>query len=270
MNQRREKDIINHKPPADKPATQDVPPPPEDRQLQKAVEYLPSNWPKPARKPTEPRRRAGVGTARRRRDDHPDPRDHLRRDGGGRGHGPAGRCWASVVASQDKLHERFRGVVPEIAARAHVERILPVIDEALRRAGVGLADLDAIAVANTPGLAGSLLVGLVAAKTLASGAGQTAGRREPLARPHLRLPDRQRPRGVSLRGPDRQRRPQQPVSLPQSVRIRALGRHDRRRRGRGVRQGGQHAGPALSRRAGDLAGRRSPGIPGPIVFRGRC
>src|SRR6185295_2273422 len=74
---------------------------------------------------------------------------------------------SSVVASQDHLHERFGGVVPEIASRAHVERILPVIDEALRRAGISLADLDAVAVANTPGLAGSLLVGLVAAKTLA-------------------------------------------------------------------------------------------------------
>jgi N6-L-threonylcarbamoyladenine synthase len=73
---------------------------------------------------------------------------------------------SSVVASQDKLHERFGGVVPEIASRAHVERILPVIDEALRKANITLADLDAVAVANTPGLAGSLLVGLAAAKTL--------------------------------------------------------------------------------------------------------
>jgi N6-L-threonylcarbamoyladenine synthase len=72
----------------------------------------------------------------------------------------------SVVASQDELHQRFGGVVPEIASRAHLERILPVIDETLRKAGVTLADLDAVAVANTPGLAGSLLVGLVAAKTL--------------------------------------------------------------------------------------------------------
>ncbi len=72
----------------------------------------------------------------------------------------------SVVASQDELHQRFRGVVPEIAARAHVERVLPVIDETLRRAGMTLDELDAVAVANTPGLAGSLLVGLVAAKTL--------------------------------------------------------------------------------------------------------
>ncbi len=73
---------------------------------------------------------------------------------------------SSVVASQDALHRRFGGVVPEIASRAHLERILPVIDEAIRRAGLALDDLDAVAVANTPGLAGSLLVGLVAAKTL--------------------------------------------------------------------------------------------------------
>ncbi len=73
---------------------------------------------------------------------------------------------ASVVASQDALHRRFGGVVPEIASRAHVERILPVVDEALRKAGISLGELDAVAVANTPGLAGSLLVGLVAAKAL--------------------------------------------------------------------------------------------------------
>jgi len=75
---------------------------------------------------------------------------------------------SSVVASQDALHERFGGVVPEIASRAHVERILPVIDEALRKANCTLDDLHAIAVANTPGLTGSLLVGLTAAKTLAA------------------------------------------------------------------------------------------------------
>lgn len=73
---------------------------------------------------------------------------------------------SSIVASQGPLHERFGGVVPEIASRAHVERILPVIDTALREADVALEDLDAVAVANRPGLAGSLLVGLMAAKTL--------------------------------------------------------------------------------------------------------
>ncbi len=73
---------------------------------------------------------------------------------------------SSVVASQDALHNRFGGVVPEIASRAHVERIIPVIDEALRKANVKLTDLDGVAVANTPGLAGSLLIGLTAAKTI--------------------------------------------------------------------------------------------------------
>jgi tRNA N6-adenosine threonylcarbamoyltransferase len=72
----------------------------------------------------------------------------------------------SVVASQEKLHERFGGVVPEIASRAHLERILPVVDETLKRASLTLDDLDAVAVANTPGLAGSLLVGLTAAKAI--------------------------------------------------------------------------------------------------------
>jgi N6-L-threonylcarbamoyladenine synthase len=73
---------------------------------------------------------------------------------------------SSVVASQAKLHEVYKGVVPEIAARAHVERILPVIDETLKQACLTLDDLDGIAVANTPGLSGSLLVGLTAAKAL--------------------------------------------------------------------------------------------------------
>ena len=92
------------------------------------------------------------------------------------------------------MHERFGGVVPEIASRAHVERILPVIDEALRKAGLTLADLDAIAVANTPGLAGSLLVGLTAAKALCVACESAAGGRQPFAGPHLRLPAGQRPR----------------------------------------------------------------------------
>lgn len=72
----------------------------------------------------------------------------------------------SVVASQDELHARFGGVVPEIASRAHVERILPVIHETLQRAGVSLDQISVVAVATTPGLAGSLLVGLCAAKAL--------------------------------------------------------------------------------------------------------
>jgi N6-L-threonylcarbamoyladenine synthase len=74
---------------------------------------------------------------------------------------------SSVVASQEELHRQYSGVVPELAARAHVERILPVIHEALRRAAIQPAELDLIAVAHTPGLAGSLIVGVAAAKALA-------------------------------------------------------------------------------------------------------
>ena len=74
---------------------------------------------------------------------------------------------SSVVASQVDLHERFGGVVPEIAAREHLRQLLPTIDEALRRAGVGLGQIGAIAVATRPGLVGALVVGLTAAKALA-------------------------------------------------------------------------------------------------------
>jgi N6-L-threonylcarbamoyladenine synthase len=74
---------------------------------------------------------------------------------------------SSVVASQIDLHGRFGGVVPEIAARAHVRQLLPVIDEALKRAGVELGQIGAVAVATRPGLVGALVVGLTAAKTLA-------------------------------------------------------------------------------------------------------
>ncbi len=74
---------------------------------------------------------------------------------------------SSVVASQYELHRDYGGVVPEIASRAHVRRVLPVIDEALKEAGIELSDIGAVAVATQPGLVGSLLVGLTAAKTLA-------------------------------------------------------------------------------------------------------
>ena len=77
------------------------------------------------------------------------------------------RVLASVVASQVDLHALYGGVVPELAARAHIEYMIPVINEALQAAGVGPADVEAIAVVNTPGLIGSLLIGVTAAKTLA-------------------------------------------------------------------------------------------------------
>ncbi len=78
-----------------------------------------------------------------------------------------GRVLGDCVATQEALHRQFRGVVPEIASRAHLQRILPVIQTAMRKASVSPKELTAIAVADRPGLAGSLLVGVVAAKTLA-------------------------------------------------------------------------------------------------------
>lgn len=73
---------------------------------------------------------------------------------------------SSVIASQTKLHEKYGGVVPEIASRAHIEKICPVISEAIQQADVTKEDIDAIAVANQPGLTVALIVGVTAAKTL--------------------------------------------------------------------------------------------------------
>ena len=77
------------------------------------------------------------------------------------------RALSNVVASQIDLHARFGGVVPEIASRAHIEAVNTVIQSALDESGAGPADLAAVAVTNEPGLIGSLLVGVMAAKTLA-------------------------------------------------------------------------------------------------------
>ena len=78
---------------------------------------------------------------------------------------------SSVVASQMELHARYGGVYPEVASRQHVLAIVPVIEQALAQAHFTLDDMDAIAVTRGPGLAGSLVVGLNAAKGLALGAG---------------------------------------------------------------------------------------------------
>ncbi|HEY1577862.1 MAG TPA: tRNA (adenosine(37)-N6)-threonylcarbamoyltransferase complex transferase subunit TsaD [Terracidiphilus sp.] len=77
------------------------------------------------------------------------------------------RTLSSVVASQIATHLRYGGVVPELASREHLRAIVPVVRTALAEAGVGLGDLDAIAVTSGPGLAGALLVGITYAKALA-------------------------------------------------------------------------------------------------------
>ncbi len=77
------------------------------------------------------------------------------------------RALSDVVATQIDVHRRWGGVVPELASRNHVVQVMPVIDEALARAGVAPAAIDAVAVTSGPGLVGALLVGVQAAKALA-------------------------------------------------------------------------------------------------------
>lgn len=74
---------------------------------------------------------------------------------------------SNIISSQIPVHQKFGGVVPEIASRKHIEQVMPVVDQALKEAGVTLAELDAIGVTYGPGLVGALLVGVAAAKALA-------------------------------------------------------------------------------------------------------
>jgi len=78
-----------------------------------------------------------------------------------------GRVRSSVIRSQVDLHARFGGVVPEVAGRSHLEHMLAVVEEALQRASISPKDLSAVAVTHTPGLVGSLLIGVSTAKAMA-------------------------------------------------------------------------------------------------------
>ncbi|MBV9542244.1 MAG: tRNA (adenosine(37)-N6)-threonylcarbamoyltransferase complex transferase subunit TsaD, partial [Alphaproteobacteria bacterium] len=90
-----------------------------------------------------------------------------------RGAGPGpGEILSNIVFSQLDAHRPYGGVVPEIAARAHVERLDGIIEEALTTAGVTLNDLDAVAATAGPGLIGGVMVGLTTAKALALAAGK--------------------------------------------------------------------------------------------------
>ena len=74
---------------------------------------------------------------------------------------------SNIISTQIPVHQKFGGVVPEIASRKHIVNILPVVDEAVRQAGIRLQDIDQVAVTYGPGLVGALLVGVSAAKALA-------------------------------------------------------------------------------------------------------
>jgi N6-L-threonylcarbamoyladenine synthase len=76
------------------------------------------------------------------------------------------RILSNIVSSQAEIHKKYGGIVPELASRRHIEIILPVVDEALKRAGLTINDINAIAVCHGPGLIGSLLVGCCFAKAL--------------------------------------------------------------------------------------------------------
>ena len=86
---------------------------------------------------------------------------------------------SNIIFSQIELHKLYGGVVPEIASRKHIEKINPVIKEALKEAGLHLQDMDAIAVTYGPGLVGALLVGVAEAKAIAYAAGKAFGWRTP-------------------------------------------------------------------------------------------
>src|SRR6187399_1206332 len=77
-----------------------------------------------------------------------------------------GKILSNIIAGQ-KVHEQYGGVVPELASRAHIQNIIPVVDAAIKKAGCNISDIDAIAFTQSPGLIGSLLIGSQFAKSLA-------------------------------------------------------------------------------------------------------
>lgn len=79
---------------------------------------------------------------------------------------------SNIISSQVPLHQKYGGVVPEIASRKHIENVLPVVEEALTAANVAMEDIDVIGVTYGPGLVGALLVGVATAKALAFGLGK--------------------------------------------------------------------------------------------------
>src|SRR5512139_2661186 len=78
---------------------------------------------------------------------------------------------SNVVSSQISVHQKYGGVVPELASRKHIESIVPIVTEALEEAHLGLGEIDGIAVTQGPGLVGSLLIGLSFAKSLSFATG---------------------------------------------------------------------------------------------------
>ena len=166
---------------------------------------------------------------------------------------------SNVVASQVALHAASGGIVPEVAARAHLRWIVPVLDAALADAGLGWAEIDGVAVTRGPGLAGSLLVGINFAKALAFvhdlplvGVNHLEGHiyaawLQPQEAPEARQPV------FPLVAPRRVGRPHVPRRDARPPDVPPAGPDGRRRSRRSVRQGRAAAGPRLPGRAGDHA-----------------
>ncbi len=158
-----------------------------------------------------------------------------------------GKILSNCVLSQIAEHAAFGGVVPEIAARAHVEALDPLIRRALAEADCRIEDLDAIAAAAGPGLIGGVMVGLTTGKAIALAAQQAVHRGQPPRSPCVdAAPDRGD--RIPLSAAAGLGRTQPAGRGPWRRRLSKARLDGGRRRRRGLRQGGQTAWPALSRR----------------------
>ena len=162
---------------------------------------------------------------------------------------PDGEILSNVISSQARFHERYGGVVPEIASRHHLELVNAVVDEALATAGVGLRDLGAVAATSRPGPdrgpAGRPVDGEGARRRRRAA---VRGGRPPARARGGELP-RAGPARAALPVPDRKRRPHAAGERRATRRVRAARLDPRRRRRRGARQGRAPDGPRLSRAA---------------------
>jgi len=155
-----------------------------------------------------------------------------------------GDLLAGEVASQIELHNRFGGVVPEVASRNHLMALRPLIERTLREAGIGVAEISGLAATAGPGLATSLMVGLSAAKGLAVG----------LRKPFFAINHLEGHLLSPFFGGEVEPCVALVVSGGHTMLVEVLAEGDYRLLGqtrRGLRQGGEAAGPSLSRRPGD-------------------
>ena len=183
---------------------------------------------------------------------------------------PVGRILANVVYSQLTEHRRFGGVVPEIAARAHLERIDGLVEPTRwPRRRLGLADLDGIAATGGPGLIGGVMVGVMTAKATGLRARQAVPRHQSSRRP-CAVGAAHRAGRLSLPAAAGLGRPLPAPDGARPGRLHAARHHHRRCGRRMLRQDRQASGPGLSRRAGGRAAGARTAIRSASPCRGRC